>query len=389
MPRRSTRRTSSRETSPDADEQRRNEVDEDEGNENLDELTRVEPVAAAVTQTARSDDDLSHSSEIDENVRGAAALPWSNYRDERKLFVAQMVNYFLSRISAIDDLANAKFESEDAKILAILGPEFEDLQRSMINAHTQFFDLLEPERSNDNTIPVVVEGESSDYDESANCATQGMIYRYTELALTNFPYLSVFLCNIPGLNINFAPEVNHRKVDPSQYSQAREAGFSTDKAATTMFDVLDEKRDSLGLGSKQLLIFPFALHAHALNRQREPIIDESSPKTQLRSVMQVPFKTDEIKANSATIEITSHVCRRSTMNDFVRLQFLLNTNKFGEPNCVRSWHDVLNNDFKLSTENGIKDFIRKTDFPESIIQRTNRNGTYGITNIVHRCPNTI
>jgi hypothetical protein len=198
--------------------------------------------------------------------------------------------------------------------------------------------------------------------------------------MTNFPYLSLFLCNIPGLNINFAPEVNHRKVDPSQYSQAREAGLGIDAAATTMFDVLDDKRDSLGLGSKQVLIYPFALYTLRRNRKNDPVVDSQSPKTMLRSVMQVPFHTRKVQANSAVVEVSSHRCRRSDENDFVRLQFMLNTSVFGEPNCTRSWEEVLNTDYKLSSAEGILEFLDNKDLPHCLVQRLNGNSKFAYPN---------
>lgn len=254
------------------------------------------------------------------------------------------------------------------------------MQRIFADAHDDFFAALEKEKANDASIPKFVYGEAQDFDENANSCQQGLTYRYTELYMTNFPYLSLFLCNIPGLNINFAPEVNHRKVDPSQYSQAREAGLGTDVAATTMFDVLDDKRDSLGLGSKQVLIYPFALYTLRRDRRNDVIVDPQSPKTMLRSVMQVPFQTREVKANSAVVEVSSHRCARSNENDFVRLQFMLNTSVFGETNCTRSWEEVLNTDYKLSSEQGILEFLDKIDLPRCLVERLNGNGKFAYSN---------
>jgi hypothetical protein len=160
--------------------------------------------------------------------------------------------------------------------------------------------------------------------------------------------LSLFLCRLPTLGLSFAPEVNQRKVEPSQFYDVRDN--------ISMFSALSEGHNA-GFDSKRLLVYPYTVSLH---NDRDPA--SSSP---LRSVMKTKYTDGVVTLNSTIFQARGVQATRSEYSDFCRLRFLMNMTTKASPNSIKSWDGIFR-DNKLSTSEEFENLFRDFDLPNDL-----------------------
>ena len=84
---------------------------ERDGNENDDDSSEV------VDSNALA---VGHSEVVDPNALAVGHSNWSNYKNERKNFLAKMATVAVEELVKLNDLSLSNFDYEDAKIIALL-----------------------------------------------------------------------------------------------------------------------------------------------------------------------------------------------------------------------------------------------------------------------------
>jgi hypothetical protein len=237
---------------------------------------------------------------------------------------------------------DAMYLSDSKKSFSL---DFLSLRNALTQLHNSFDARMEKNRQDDSEVPRMV---SHDSDDNRNVEMEGMTYHMTDQAIVSFSYLSLFLCRLPTLGLSFAPEVNQRKVEPSQFYDVRDN--------ISMFSALSEGHNA-GFDSKRLLVYPYTVSLH---NDRDPA--SSSP---LRSVMKTKYRDGVVTLNSTIFQARGVQATRSEYSDFCRLRFLMNMTTKASPNSIKSWDGIFR-DNKLSTSEEFENLFRDFDLPNDL-----------------------
>lgn len=185
-------------------------------------------------------------------------------------------------------------------------------------------------------------------DHGALESVENMEYKLSDQSIATFSYLCLFLCRLPKLGITFAPEINHRKVEPSQFYEKRDG--------VCMFNALSSADDA-GFDSKRVVVYPFTIEAADKGLVMQ--------NTVLRSVMQTNLQDNKRSISSTIFQVGGVVATKSTLDDFNRLRFLLNVHSDGPPNDSKAWVNIFRSN-KLSTPAYIQNLFKSCELPDSL-----------------------
>lgn len=192
-----------------------------------------------------------------------------------------------------------------------------------------------------------LEGSANNHNIEGN----GNPLQLSQQTSVSFSYISLLLCNLPGLMLNYAPQVNQRSVEPSQFFADGETGIS-------MATALESGHDT-GIDAKRILVYPFRLVFPVA-----PVspLEYGSP---LRSVCKTNYNFGNHNVNSTIIELSNAVAIKSSIDDYSRLLFLLGINNYAESSKRCGWDQVFTTN-KLSTDEELDEFFYNTGLPDTL-----------------------
>ena len=227
--------------------------------------------------------------------------------------------------------------------------EFIKLSNTIMRLHDKFMVRFQSSaKAGDNIIKNCdLEGSANNHNIEGN----GNPLQLSQQTSVSFSYISLLLCNLPGLMLNYAPQVNQRSVEPSQFFADGETGIS-------MATALESGQDT-GIDAKRILVYPFRLVFPVASVSP---LEYGSP---LRSVCKTNYNFGNHNVNSTIIELSNAVAIKSSIDDYSRLLFLLGINNYAESSKRCGWDQVFTTN-KLSTDEELDEFFYNTGLPDTL-----------------------